>query len=252
MLLLVAAAMSRGESVTLTEFPIAPKQMQDIAVTRTLTAPKPAPQNFHLVMADTLRPPFKAKAFTRLVTPWLIDVIPEALTVFAARVNQLLSMGGRWVCFGSLAFGHPDKRHCLSIEEVEDVIATAGFTGIEITEAEIPYMCSPLSRHGRREQVIVVRADKAKAAKKPPRSVSLPDWIVKGDTPVPLSESFQVQATSTRIYAFIMSLIDGKRSLHDMAHLMEQQQLMTAAEAESSIRSFLIRMYEDSQREKTY
>ena len=49
-----------------------------------------------------------------------------------------------------------------------------------------------------------------------------------------------------------MSLIDGKRSLKDMAQLMEQQKLMTASEAEAAIRSFLIKMYEDSQRETTY
>jgi uncharacterized protein YbaR (Trm112 family) len=252
LLLLVAAAMGRGDTITLTEFPIAPKRMRDIAVTRKLCAPRNAPNSFHLVMADALRPPFKAKAFTRLVTPWLIDVIPESLNQFAARVNQLLSAGGRWVSFGSLAFGHPDKRHCLSIEEVEAEIAAAGFDDISVTEAEIPYMCSPASRHGRREQVVVIKANKAKSTKRPPRSVTLPDWIVKGDSPVPLSESFQMQAASTRIYAFIMSLIDGKRSLQDMAQHMEQQKLMTAAEAESSIRSFLIRMHEDSQLEKTY
>lgn len=252
LLLLVAAAMGRGDTITLTEFPIAPKRMQDFAVSRELRASNSAPASFNLVMADALRPPFKAKAFTRLVTPWLIDVIPESLSQFAARVNQLLSVGGRWVIFGSLAFGHPDKRHCLSIEEVEAEIAAAGFDDVTVTEAEIPYMCSPASRHGRREQVVVIKANKTKSTKRSPRSVTLPDWIVKGDSPVPLSESFQMQAASTRIYAFIMSLIDGKRSLQDMALHMEQQQLMTAVEATSSIRSFLIRMYEDSQREKTY
>jgi len=82
--------------------------------------------------------------------------------------------------------------------------------------------------------------------------MALPDWIVKGDSPVPLSESFQMQAASTRIHAFLMSLIDGKRSLRGIAAVVEQQQLMSAAEAESAIRSFLIKMYEDSQRETTY
>ncbi|MEE8306007.1 MAG: hypothetical protein V3R81_02015 [Gammaproteobacteria bacterium] len=252
MLLLVAAAVCRGDSVTLTEFPIAPKRLQDIAVTRELRAPTPASDNLQLIMADALRPPFKPQAFGTVITPWLVDVIPEPLDQFAARINQLLPKGGRWVIFGSLAFGQSRQRDQLAFEEVESVLTEAGFVDIAINEAQIPYMCSPSSRHGRQEQVVIIRSTKAKTTKRPPRAVSLPDWIVKGDSPVPLSESFQTQAASTRIYAFLMSLIDGKRSLKDMAQLVEQQQLMSATEAESSIRSFLIKMYEDSQRETTY
>jgi hypothetical protein len=45
-----------------------------------------------------------------------------------------------------------------------------------------------------------------------------------------------------------MSLIDGNRTIPDMAKLLEQQKLMTKEEAEPAIRTFLIRMYDDSQR----
>jgi len=65
-------------------------------------------------------------------------------------------------------------------------------------------------------------------------------------------ESFQMQAISTRIHAFIMSLIDGQRSLSDMADHFAEQKLMTRDEAEPAIRSFLIKMYEDSQRSSGY
>ncbi|MEX1267084.1 MAG: hypothetical protein WEA08_09175, partial [Woeseia sp.] len=78
---------------------------------------------------------------------------------------------------------------------------------------------------------------------------ALPDWLVTGREPVPLLPSFQTQAMSTKIYAFIMSLIDGKRSIADMAKVLDQQQLMTRAEALPAIRNFLTRMYDDSQRQ---
>ena len=65
---------------------------------------------------------------------------------------------------------------------------------------------------------------------------------------MPLTQSFRTQAMSTQIYTFIMSLIDGKRSIKDMAKLFEQQKLMTRDEAEPAIRNFLTRMYDDSQR----
>jgi ubiquinone/menaquinone biosynthesis C-methylase UbiE len=74
------------------------------------------------------------------------------------------------------------------------------------------------------------------------------DGIVKGDEPVPQSPSFRQQAMTTQIYSFIMSLIDGKRSIKDMAIVLESQKLMTRAEAEPAIRSFLTKMYDDSQK----
>ena len=70
--------------------------------------------------------------------------------------------------------------------------------------------------------------------------------------PVPLSESFRVQAMSTQIYAFIMSLIDGRRSVKDIAKSIVEQRLMSEQEAEPAIRTFLTKMYDDSRRGSSY
>jgi hypothetical protein len=78
------------------------------------------------------------------------------------------------------------------------------------------------------------------------------DWLVTGKEPVPMTQSFRTQAMTTQIYAFIMSLIDGKRSVEDMAKILEQQKLMTREEAVPAIRSFLTRMYDDSQRQQGF
>jgi hypothetical protein len=43
-----------------------------------------------------------------------------------------------------------------------------------------------------------------------------------------------------------LSLIDGRRSLHDIVTIFDQQKLMTHEEAEATIRSLLIRMYQSS------
>ena len=83
----------------------------------------------------------------------------------------------------------------------------------------------------------------------PARHQSLPDWISKGRSPVPLLSAFQSQAMSTRIHAFIMSLIDGKRSLKDIAGVMEEQQLMVRDDAETAIRGFLIKMFDETGRQ---
>ena len=57
---------------------------------------------------------------------------------------------------------------------------------------------------------------------------------------------------TTQIYAFIMSLIDGRRSIEDMAKVLEKQQLMSRDEAVAAIRTFLTKMYDDAQRSQGF
>ena len=252
LLMLVAKSVIEGERPELYEFPIAPKSLDDYAVLRTLSAPEVVGDNFFLVLADALRPPFAIESFDTVITPWLIDIISEDLLVFASRVNTLLKLGGRWINFGSLAFNHPQKSRCYSPEETVAIVAATGFDSPITHEEVIPYMCSPASRHGRQETTFSFSAVKTHNIDAPKRHQALPDWIVTGKEPVPLSPSFRTQAMSTQIYTFIMSLIDGKRSIRDMAKVLEQQQLMNRAEAEPAIRNFLTKMYDDSQRQSGF
>ncbi len=155
---------------------------------------------------------------------------------------------GRWICFGSLAFSQPEAAGRYSLEEVLAIVMDSGFAPPDVREDEIPYMCSPASRHGRRELVVTIGASKDQAVPRPARHRSLPDWLVGGTQPVPLLPAFQLQAMTTRIYGFIMGLIDGRRSVADMARLLAEQRLMTREEAEPAVRTFLTKMYEESQR----
>ena len=54
---------------------------------------------------------------------------------------------------------------------------------------------------------------------------------------------------TTQIYSFMMSLIDGKRSIEDMATVLEKQKLMSKAEAIPAIRAFLTKMHDDEQKQ---
>lgn len=252
MLMLVAHSVTRGGHLKMYEFPIAPKSLEDDAVLRTLAAPKPVSDGFHLVLGDALRPPFVAESFDTIVTPWLIDIITDDLSVLGARINGLLKTDGRWVNFGSLAFADAQRARQYSPEETKAIVAECGFSDPYVSEATIPYMCSPASRHGRQEKVFTFSAYKERSVEQPARHCALPDWIVTGKAPVPLSPSFRSQAMTTQIYSFIMSLIDGKRTLQDMAVVLENQQLMSRDEAESAIRSFLIKMYDDEQKQASY
>ncbi len=243
----IAARVSRGEPMELWEFPIAPRTAKDQAVLRQFDA-EPARPGLEFVLGDALRAPFRKAGFDTVITPWLADILPVPFGELAARVNLLLRKGGLWVNFGSLAFDSPEEAQRCTLEECVATLEQQGFAGIEHREDRIPYMCSPASRHGRVEEVVSFRAGKTKNAQAPGRHQSLPEWLVTGKDAVPALPSFQTQAASNRILAFVMGLIDGQRSITDMAKLLESQQLMKQQEAEGVIRDFLIRMYEDSRR----
>ncbi len=252
LLLLVARQVVEGKKLKLYEFPIAPAALEDDAVLRTLSAPEAAGDGFHLVLGDALRTPFADRSFDTVVTPWLIDIITEDLPVLAARINNLLKDNGRWVNFGSLAFASNARSRCYSPEETKAIVAESGFSDPYVSQQKIPYMCSPASRHGRKEKVFTFSAYKERAVDKPARYKALPDWIVTGKEPVPLLQSFRTQAMTTQIYSFIMSLIDGRRSIREMAAVLEKQKLMSKEEAEPAIRSFLTKMYDDSQKQSGF
>jgi ubiquinone/menaquinone biosynthesis C-methylase UbiE len=252
LLALLARRIANGETLELHEFPIAPKSLEDSAVLRTLRAPAPVRDGMHFILADALHPPFREASFSTIITPWLVDILPGDFSTLCRRVNRLLAPGGRWVIFGSLAFHHSDPVLCYSPEECIDAIKDAGFSDPSVEESVIPYMCSPASRHARRECVVIVCARKERDADAPTPYQALPEWLLQSDEPVPLLQSFQTQAVSTRIYAYIMSLIDGQRSAADIARVVSEQGLMSEEEAGPTIRTFLAKMYTDSGRQSGF
>jgi hypothetical protein len=250
LLSIVADNVTRGRPIELYEFPIAPRA--DAAVLRTLSAPATARAGLTFLLADAHRPPFRRAAFDTVVTPWLIDILPERFDLTCARVNALLDDGGHWLNFGSLSFHDSDPAVRYGLDECRAALEDNGFGDLRVEEREIPYLSSPASRHARRERIVSWSARKQRDIKKVPRYHALPEWLVRGSDPVPLSEAFRSQASATRIHAFLMSLIDGRRSIKDMAKLVVEQRLMTADEAEPALRSFLIKMHDDARRGSTY
>ncbi|MGE0624891.1 MAG: methyltransferase domain-containing protein [Pseudomonadales bacterium] len=242
----ITRRMASGETVTLTEFPLAPKAGARSALARSLQAPAPAGKGFEVVLADANRPPFQAGSFDVVLTPWLLDVIDTPTETMLALINSLLIPGGRWIYHGSLAFDRPDISANLNLDELVVLVGDSGFDSLGATEETTSYLDCPDSRHGRRESVVTLTARKVADVPAPPRQQTLPDWIARGRSPVPLLPSFQSQAMATRVHAFIMSLIDGKRSLKDMAAVMEAQRLMPKDEAETAIRGFLIKMLDEA------
>jgi len=248
LLLIVAARVARGETVELVEFPIAPRDAASIAVVQRLAAPRPARPGLDFVFADALRAPFGDASFDTVVTPWFIDIVPQSLSEVAARVNRLLRPGGAWLNFGSLAFSQRESTQRLGPAEVLATLQSNGFEIVQQRDADLPYMQSPLSRHGRIERVFGFHARKGAEVADPDAAYNLPAWLADSSQPVPLLPHFQTQAIANRIFAFVMALIDGQRSIGEIAAYLVEQRLMQPGEAEPAVRSFLIQLFEESRR----
>jgi hypothetical protein len=248
LLQLVASALARGEGVELWEFPLAPRDLDDFAIARTLRAPAATRPGLQFVLADALRAPLARGACDAVVTPWFIDIVPQPLGEAAARVNRLLPPGGSWVNFGSLSFSQGGPAQWLSKQEVLECVAAAGFEVVASREDELPYMRSPASRHSRTERTFAFRAVKRSDAADPGPAWNLPEWLADPALPVPRLAHFETQGLVTRIYAFVLALVDGRRSTREIAAYLVEQKLMDAADAEAAVRSFLTQLYEEGRR----
>jgi hypothetical protein len=131
------------------------------------------------------------------------------------------------------------------------VLAGSGFAPVEPTEQAIPYLCSPASRHGRIETVVTFAATKTAEAARPPPGRRVPAWLERADLPVPLLPELAGRQLELRVLAHVASLVDGRRSVRDVARVLVEQRLMAEAEAEPTVRAFLARLYDEARSRAT-
>lgn len=244
----IAARVSAGGEVDLHEFPVAPRQGGDVALARRLRAPAAARAGLGFVIGDALRAPLLDGWFDTVLTPWFVDIVPQPFAQVAAQLAARLRAGGIWVNFGSLSFNQRDPALCHGPEEVLALLEGIGFEVLCVHERELPYLQSPASRHGRIERVFGFAARLRAAVAAPAVLDNLPDWLADAALPVPQLAYFQTQALANRIFAFTMALIDGRRSIGQIAAYLVEQKLLLPDEAEGAVRSFLVALYEESQR----
>jgi SAM-dependent methyltransferase/uncharacterized protein YbaR (Trm112 family) len=245
LLLAIARRMYAGEKLELYEFPVAPRDLASHALLRTLAAPGAAADGLQLVFADATQPPFAPGSFDVVVTPWLVDVIDCDLGALAATVNGLLAPGGHWVCTGTLFFQQADPAQAYSSEEVGEVVIAAGFEPPALQAATLPYLCSPASRHARHEEVVTFAVRRLGAVAQVPRATSA--WLTDPRQPVPLLPELADHVLALRVRGYVASLVDGRRSLVEIAARLVEERLLPPEEATGIVRDYLLRLHEESQ-----
>lgn len=246
LLVQIASRVSRGETLTLLEFPVAPLNQSCFAVEQRLRAPEPlADNNFHFVLADALNLPAPAESFDTLVTPWLIDIIPQDLRHFLPRLNRSLVPGGIWVNTGSLAFFHHDEAWCYSEEELHELIEACGFEMLRCERRNLSYLCSPHSAHGRRETVLSFAARKIASVPVTEKCQYLPEWIVDTSRPVPSSPETEIRSSNHLLSAQILAAVDGKRTIGQIGRLLARQYGLGTRETVHAVKQVLTHAWEE-------
>lgn len=245
-LLLSAARLMRGESFSLYEFPREPINAESVALEQVLVGAQNVPENLYLVFANVLRNAFLPQAFDWVVTPWLIDILPNSLPDTLRALNQYLPEGGYWLNFGSLVFHQRDASESFSIEELIDMAPEYGFE-IEHHHLEsIPYLKSPHNAGHRMERVCLWRAVKTKSVAPPKMVQTIPPWILDLNLPVPEAPYLQRMSQYNTLSGEVLGWANNQLSLKKMAARLSKKHKVDKDQAQKTLIELYRQAYEQA------
>lgn len=247
LLLQVASRVILGNTIPLWEFPVAPLSANSFAVLRECAAPAPLSSGkFCFVLGDALNPPFVQGSFDTVITPWLIDIIPQDLRSFIPRVNQCIKTGGIWVNAGSLAFFHKNEAWRYSQEETLELIEESGFEVIAAERETIPYLQSPDSSYARFENMFSFAARKVRDVEVSPPAPYLPPWALDSSLAVPSATENAVSSSNHLLKAQVLASVDGKRTIRQIGRIISRQYGLGKRETIHAVTRILIEAWERS------
>ena len=215
--LFIAERVLSGAVVEACEYPTGPRGLSNTAVLQRLQSQHAHPPGLVLALADARRPPFADDSLDSVLTPWFIDVVSADLPETIATIGQVLRTGGLWLNQGPLRFsGSASRRY--SIEEVHELVRLGGFEIVAELSDDQPYFDSPHAGARRIETVYGFAARKVRAV--PGRAVptqDAPPWAVDVTQPIPALPELAALQERLVFSAGAISLIDGERSVSDLA-----------------------------------
>jgi ubiquinone/menaquinone biosynthesis C-methylase UbiE len=249
LLSLIGYKMAQGEELELTELASEPLSNGLLSETRTLQGMgEVLGSRLKYVIGDASNPPFKANAFDGIVTPWLIDILPEPFESFSRRMNRIVKDSGEWISFGPLSFERHRPSDQFTSDEVLEQLKHAGFEPLASGWEEVPYLQSPIRAQHRREKIFWFRAKKMKGCKHPARFHYYPDWFENPDTKPPLARTnienlfAQKNLEANILQSFVQGL-----SIKEMVNTLTSQAGMSEDEAESLVFGTVNRLLESGE-----
>ncbi len=245
LLSLLAHQITRGDCIEIPEFPRAP--VDELVINQTLKIDHPVRQpGPKFICADAFAPPIQPGSIDLLITPWFIDVVDTPLEVQVETYAELLKTDGHWLNHGSLHFNKKAVLQRFSASDVQAITDNNGFNTLASNETLLPYLQNPHDRQQRSELTYtqLSRRDSTPRKAQGPE-IHQPAWLTDPTMAVPLHDEFRTQITTTRIRGFIMSLVNGERSINEIGKVLEEQQLMPAEDGAAATAQLLRVMHNE-------
>lgn len=238
--MLVARRVLAGERVSLMELPVAPVRSDGVAIERSLHAAAPVGDGFVQLFADAFALPFAPGSFDTVLTPWFIDQVPHDIVELLPILRGMLVDGGRWINHGPLIY-NPSHTQLPARYCSDEVLALATEAGFEIAATRhdrLAYMQSPACTRGRAELVhsFVARRVARTPASRP---TDKPAWEEDDDAPLPAIVGLDAYAPPHPLFAAVARLVDGRRSVADIAALMIRDYGLPPDAARGGVRAAL-------------
>lgn len=241
--LLVAARLIQGETVTLPEFPVGPHTEQDVVVRQTLRCTSQVAPSFSFAFADVLRPPFASGSLDTVLTSWVIDALDADFGQTALSIQRTLTLGGTWINTGPLRF---DGRlaEAYSREEVLEITRACGFELVSEFDHVLDYFHSPHSGSHRRETVFCFAARKVAELAERPQAGVRAAWLLDPNQPVVMTPSANALRRNSIVTVGVLALVDGKRSLLDIANALAVQWRVPPGTLVDALRELFVQLSE--------
>lgn len=236
--LLAAARLLAGEELELHEFPLAPHSDALVAVRQQLRSPVAAPSGLELAFADALKPPLAPASLDTVVTPWFLDAVTADLRTVASGINRVLKPGARWLNFGPLRFTGALASQYL-VDEVHEIVQACGFSLTEKLAEDLSYFRSPHSGTARVDRVFAFAAEKTGEAAAPEPAHLFAPWLSDTSLPIPAGKGLSAIRKKSVLTIGIVSMIDGRRSVRDLARELGAQWGVPPAVVEEQLAPFL-------------
>lgn len=243
-LFLITRHLMTHRTSALYEFPRLPRSAEFAAVRHDIQRVR-RPENFLMLFADAQDLPVQRAYFDTVVTPWLIDVVPQNTRDFARTINSYLPLEGAWVNIGLLAYERNKLAEQLTPEEVREVLDSTGFRVDSIGFQDVPYLQSPYESIHRTDRILHFRAIKVRELEPPPRFSYLPEWLADWNCPAPKTPEIQELKAKSELYLQILQQIDGARSIAEVARELSKTRRMNRGQAEEIVVEFLTNVFEN-------
>ncbi len=237
-----------GEGMELVEFPSPSLGDEHFAHNHQLKATHQSRPGLVYHLGDLNFLPYRPESFDLIITPWIIDLIPSTLPFLISNISSLLKPQGQWINFGPYSIASDIPAHCRwSQKEVKGFIEEVGLEEFDESWEQVEYLKSPYTSLNRLEKMWTFSCTKIHSNDLSIQRIQTKEsWLQNLDQAIPVTSKVQATLMTHKVPARVFELIDGRRSIKEIASVIMNEFQMSEGEAQQALVQFLSRWAESN------